>query len=160
MCKNDNLYTLKVSNRGSNITTLITNQKYSVNLPYDLQNRGACEITIIEGTIQVLTDDSVFHTYSELACKSNISQRGFDMESANVNSYGDINKLFDVDLTTYHTNNILQPFKMSNPRSFYCASLPPKIDFERVYTTTESTTTLAGDWYLSFTLQIRFLDEE
>jgi len=151
------LYTLKLSNRGTNVRTLVANQKYAVTLPNELHSRGACEITVVAGTLQTLTDNTVFHTYSEIACKTNIPQRGYDSEGT-LNGWNMMQKLFDVDLSSYHTNNVLEPFRLNNPKMFYCGSLPSQIEFERVVVIDGNTAVLAGDWYISFELQIRFLE--
>ena len=159
------LYNLRVSNRGNSATETVTNQAWSVRLPEKLTlGSRPCRIRVVSGTIQLLTDPAVFHSYSEVSIRSNISLNGFDVESnaedndgnALPNSSNNLQNLFSVDLNTFVADNLLQPFKLDNPRTFYCGALPNQLEFGRFGTLAATTVPLAGDWFISFDLEIEF----
>lgn len=152
-----NLYNLRVSNRGLSTTENATNQSWSVNLPEKLTTGNRpCTIKVVSGTIQILTDNTVFHTYSSVGIHSNISLNGFTTESSSENGYQTLQELFTVDLSAYHSNNILEPFRLVNQRTFHCIALPNQIEFGRFVTTTDTPIPFVGNWYVSFDLEIQF----
>jgi len=162
MCKKET-YTLKVSNRGTNVYETYTRTTYEVNIPNSMRNNKMSMITVIAGTISINTNNETFHTINELGVQTNLPIMGFDTEVASGFSCQNFTTLFNVDLTTYHTNNINLPITLTSPIGpFRCGSLPEKLSFQRYATTAgvkELFDTGSGNSdYISFTLSIEFDD--
>lgn len=153
------LVTLKISNRGSSVREGSTNQSWTVSLPAQLtMGSRPCVVQVVSGTIQHYRDDTVFHTYSELKVRSNISMNGFSTETASDSGFDVLSDLFSVDLAEYGTNDTLQTFSLDNPRTFYCAALPSEVQFSRWVTGSAGPIPLAENAYISFVLEITFTD--
>jgi len=162
MCKKET-YTLRVSNRGTNVYESALRTTYEVNIPAAMRNGKMCMVSIIQGTIAIKTDNSTFHSINELGIQTNLPIMGFDTEVASGFSCNNFTTLFNVDLTNYHTNNINLPINISNPiEGFRCGSLPEKLVFSRYAITAgvrELFDTGAGNSdFISFTLLIEFDD--
>ena len=159
MCKQW-IYHLRVNNRGGGILETVANQKYQLNLPNEILMDRPCLVTVSEGTVQLLSDNTYFHTYSEAGVTCNIPQRGVSTEAPS-GSYQPDNVLFTVNLTTYHTNNVLEPFRQDGSRTFFCGSLPNYIEFERYLLLAAGKVASAfDDYYIGFVLTIEYLDDE
>ncbi len=167
MCNKKSVY-LRCSNRGAAVQELVSNTKFSVNLPANLRARGACFISVIEGNVVITTSASNL-VKAEIGVLSNIPMYGFNTETpANSNNFMSENNkvLFSVDASNLiaqdgSANQCALP--MLNQRTFYCGGLPEKIEFERYKVEAGSSGTIeefAHDNYLSFTLKIEFEDED
>ena len=162
MCKK-NTYVLHVSNRGAGVTEVVTRTRYRVNVPTAMRNGKMSMITVLNGTIAIQSDNTVYHSYNELGVYSNLPILGFDTETANGFNSEDYNRLFHTDLTTYHTNDINLPTTTNQSFGAYrCGSLPERFEFTRYNITTGAKSdfaTEAGDSdYIAFTLLIEFDD--
>ena len=159
MCKQW-IYHVRLNNRGGGVLETVANQRYQLNLPNEILMDRPCLVTVSEGTIQLLTDNTVFHTYSEAGITCNIPQRGVSTE-APAGAYQPDNVLFTVNLTGYHTNNILEPFRQDGTRTFFCGSLPNFIQFERyLILAAGKVPTAVEDYYISALLAIEYLSDE
>jgi hypothetical protein len=160
MCKKQT-YILKVSNRGTNVYESYLRTTYEVNIPNSMRNGKMSMISVIAGTIAIKTDNSTYHTINELGVQTNLPIMGFDTEVASGFSCQNFTTLFNVDLTTYHTNNINMPVNITNSIGpFRCGALPEKLTFQR-YATTAGVKQLfdtgsGNSDYISFTLSIEF----
>jgi len=162
MCKKQT-YTFKVSNRGTNVYESSLRTTYEVNIPNHLRNGKMSMISVIQGTIAIKTDNSTFHSINELGVQTNLPIMGFDTEVSSGFSCQNFTTLFNVDLTTYHTNNINLPINISNPIGMMrCGSLPEKLVFQRYATSAGIKelydTGVGNSDYISFTLLIEFDD--
>ena len=165
MCNKISTY-LRISNTGSAVDTLVANQKFCVNLPANLRSRGACYITVIEGSVVITTAVGVSYIKDEIGVLSNIPILGFNTETpAGSNNFMSENNkvLFTVnqDSLTGHDgtdNKVIN--QMLNQRTFYCGGLPERIEFERYLISGGTIQPFIIDNYLSFTLQIEFIDEQ
>ena len=109
---------------------------------------------------------NVYESYLRTTYEVNIPNlpiMGFDTEVASGFSCQNFTTLFNVDLTSYHTNNINMPINITNSIGpFRCGSLPEKLTFQRYATTAgvkELFDTGSGNSdYISFTLSIEFDD--
>lgn len=160
MCKKQT-YILKVSNRGTNVYESYLRTTYEVNIPNSMRNGKMSMITVIAGTISIKTDNNTYHTINELGVQTNLPIMGFDTEVQSGFSCQNFTTLFNVDLTTYHTNNINMPVNITNSIGpFRCGALPEKLTFQR-YATTAGVKELfdigsGNSDYISFTLSIEF----
>tara|TARA_R110000823_G_scaffold58440_4_gene140727 strand:- start:624 stop:1112 length:489 start_codon:yes stop_codon:yes gene_type:complete len=162
MCKKQT-YILKVSNRGTNVYESYLRTTYEVNIPNSMRNGKMSMISVIAGSIAIKTDNTTYHTINELGVQTNLPIMGFDTEVASGFSCQNFTTLFNVDLTSYHTNNINMPINITNSIGpFRCGSLPEKLTFQRYATTAgvkELFDTGSGNSdYISFTLSIEFDD--
>ena len=162
MCKKET-YTLRVTNRGTNVYESALRTTYEVNIPSHLRNGKMCMMTLVQGTISIKTDNSTFHNINELGVQTNLPIMGFDTEVASGFSCNNFTTLFNVDLTTYHSNNINLPINIANPLGPYrCGALPEKLVFQRYSITAgvkELYDTGAGNSdFISFVLLIEFDD--
>lgn len=163
MCKK-NIVTLKVTNRGTNVYESQTRTTYEVNIPNQLRNNKMSMINLIAGTIAIKSNNATYHTINELGIETNLPIMGFDTEVVSGFSCQNFTTLFNVDLTTYHSNNINLPINLSNTIGpFRCGALPEKLTFQR-YATTAGVkeiydTGVGNSDYISFTLSIEF-DED
>tara|TARA_R110000822_G_C15304243_1_gene492220 strand:+ start:858 stop:1346 length:489 start_codon:yes stop_codon:yes gene_type:complete len=162
MCKKQT-YILKVSNRGTNVYESYLRTTYEVNIPNSMRNGKMSMISVIAGSIAIKTDNTTYHTINELGVQTNLPIMGFDTEVASGFSCQNFTTLFNVDLTSYHTNNINMPINITNSIGpFRCGALPEKLTFQRYATTAgvkELFDTGSGNSdYISFTLSIEFDD--
>jgi len=162
MCKKQT-YTLRVSNRGTNVYESALRTTYEINIPTALRNGKMCMISLIQGTIAIKTDNSTFHAINELGVQTNLPIMGFDTEVASGFSCNNFTTLFNVDLTTYHSNNINLPINITNPLGSYrCGALPEKLVFSRYAITAGIKelydTGVGNSDFISFTLLIEFDD--
>ena len=75
---------LRISNRGSNLFQQETDTVYSVNLPVNLRNRGACIIDCIYSTAEII-DLALDTTVLEVGLQSNINISGYDTQTSGDN---------------------------------------------------------------------------
>jgi len=160
MCKKET-YILKVSNRGTNVYESYLRTTYEVNIPNSMRNGKMSMISVITGTIAIKTNNATYHSINELGVQTNLPIMGFDTEVQSGFSCQNFTTLFNVDLTTYHTNNINMPANITNSIGpFRCGALPEKLTFQRYATTAgvkELFDTGSGNSdYISFTLSIEF----
>jgi len=71
MCKKET-YTLRVTNRGTNVYESGLRTTYEVNIPSHLRNGKMCMMTLVQGTISIKTDNSTFHNINELGVQTNL----------------------------------------------------------------------------------------
>lgn len=163
MCKKS-IYTLRVSNRGTNVFETVTRTTYEVNIPTALRNNKMSMMTVIDGTIAIEADNSTFHTHNELGIMTNLPIQGFDTEVDSGFMPTNYKTLFKVDLTEYHTNNINLPVNLDHTLGpFRCGALPEKLTFTRYVVDagviTPFDTGSGNSDYMSFTLIFEFDDD-
>jgi len=166
MCNSKSIF-LRVSNKGQSVLDLVTNQKFSVNLPSALRQNKECYITVIDGNITLTTQNGVNIMKDEVGILSNIPMYGFNTEtSLNSNNFMSENNkiLFNVDLSSLSSKDGSAgkvSCQMLNQRTFYCAGgLPQRLEFERYMVSGGIISPFIIDNYLSFTLKIDFIENE
>lgn len=148
-------YMLRVSNVSSNCREVASNKgsgsSWSVILPPSLRDKGACAITVVQGTLY--TDGGKSTTNgSEYGVESMISAQGFSTETDN-----GINENYKTLFVANTTNDEIE-FKLDIPYTFHCPSLPETLDFN-TYQVSKGTgkEPLPVD-YVSFTLHLQFFN--
>ena len=159
MCNNDFIL-LNVSNRGSNVYEMITNEKYGVNIPSDIRRaNSAYKITVISGIVQ-LTVGSALDAYAEVGVLCNL-RAGFDTEVSSGYDAGPNNILFNVDLANHHLATAGDiPLRTNNKHEFVIAYLPEKLEFSRYAVVAGVKQGVALDKYISFSLKIQYIDKD
>ena len=163
MCKKST-YTVRFSNRGTNVFETVTRTTYMVNIPVELRNGKSSMITVLDGNIAIKSDNSTYHTHNELGVISNLPILGMDTEVESGHQSQNYRTLFSVDLTTYHTHNVNHPIKLKNKIGPYrCGALPEKFEFTRYVVdagvVTPFDTGAGNSDFIDFTLSIEFDDE-
>lgn len=163
MCKKST-YTVRFSNRGSNVFETVTRTTYMVNIPVELRNGKSSMIKVLDGNIAIKTDNSTFHDHNELGIITNLPILGMDTEVESGHQSQNFRTLFSVDLTNYHTNNINLPIKIKHMCGPYrCGALPEKLEFTRYVVNagivTPFDTGSGNSDFIDFTLSIEFDDE-
>ena len=104
MCKKQNSYLLRLSNRGAGIREIVPNTTYEVNLPTQLRGKQVT-IEIVNGLVVLDTSKADFPTLKEVGVMSDIGLKGFDTESEyGTNQYQaqSFRTLFDVGLQNFN----------------------------------------------------------
>ena len=161
MCKK-NIYSLKVSNRGTNVYESVDNITYEVNIPIGFRNNKMSMMTVTDGTIAIKATDPLIYTINELGIESNLPIQGFNSEVQSGFMATNYDTLFDVGLTgfTVGENSALY---LTNDLSYRCGALPEKLIFSRYVTAAGTKQPFdnggAGNSnYISFTLNFEFDD--
>jgi len=161
MCKK-NIYSLKVSNRGTNVYESVDDITYEINIPIAFRNNKMSMMTVTDGTIAIKAAAATIYTINELGVESNLPIQGFNTEVASGFMATNFNTLFNVGLTTFTLNENSACF-LTNEISYRCGSLPEKLVFSRyvVAAGTKEPFTNGGAGnsnYVSFTLNFEFDD--
>lgn len=151
---------LRVSNRGDNVVEVVANQTYSVNIPNELRiSNKMIRVSIINATMAFNTD-TTFDTYTEIGVTSNIGAlNSFDTE---VDAFRAKNYdlLFNIDTSTFgkQNNKLITFHTHSEAFEFWTGSLPEKLTFTSVASTTGKLTPIVNDNYISFVLKLEYYD--
>ena len=161
MCKK-NTYSLKVTNRGTNVFESVANITYEVNIPIAFRNNKMSMMTVIDGTIAVKSTTPLIYTINELGVETNLPIQGFNTEVQSGFMATNYNTLFDVGLTgfTVGENSALY---LTNDLTYRCGALPEKLIFSRYVTAAGTKEPFANGGagksnYIAFTLNFEFDD--
>ena len=159
MCRKE-IYTLKISNRGTGAQTIVTNETFCVNVPQPLRRNQDCMITIIDGSIVMDTTIATFQDYHEVGFSCDLPIMGCNTEIPSGFTFTGYNQLYQVNLNAWHTTAITQPLKPNNMATYRCGGIPEKLTFWRSIINGSSTEArLTYNGYFSCTMQIEFLNE-
>ena len=114
-------YTLRISNRGEGVQSLVDRKVWTMNLPACLRSKGACKITVAHASMESRAGAA----YAVLGLDSNIPHQGADTEQGGQNS-GAVHRLASFALDGQRVSYISQPY------TFRCLSLPERLEFTRV----------------------------
>lgn len=158
---------LRVTNRGSNSFETVTNQQFAVNIPADLRkpNKNIL-VEVVDGCMSIdSTLTNKFEDLEEVGVDCNICSGSYDAEAPNGFNCGNLSRLFNVNLNNFHTAGKNVTFYKSSNNQFFISSLPEKLIFTRMETTTSTGTAKPADAtyfsgkYISFTLKLSYYDK-
>ena len=159
-----NKYILRLCNNNNTdgVTLNATNDIFTINLPNDLKNRGACNVRLVSAVVQiedvVSTNRIVSSNTRVFVIRSNINALGYDTENR---SGG--NTILGTGLIL--TNADSEVITLESPDAgfqFTCPSLPDNLVIEKMFFDPTTQLLIAADKYTatslpcSITLELTF----